>query len=467
MPTTDIYVRISDDKTGQAAGVERQESECRALAQRLGLNVHTVYTDNDLSATSGVRRPAFEALLRDKPANLIVWHTDRLVRTSKDLERVLDLGLTVHAVTAGTLDLSTASGRGHARIGTAIAQMETEHKGERQVSANRQRAEAGLPYWRRRPFGFEVDGAHRPEEAAAIRAGAQMLLEGATLAAVRRRFVADGVAPASGSPEWSLTALRQMFLAPRLAGLLTYRGDVIGAGTWAPILDEAIWNGVVSVLRNPARLSRMSEGASKLTQWLSGIATCGTCGEPLYSSATRKIADGTRPRGYRCNAGHVNRRVHLVDTDVLDYVLRVLSLDTARAVLTEGAKTDVSALHVERAQVEAKRTEWLQSGMSPRDVATALVPLDARLRSLDAAVLAATTDDVFAPFLAAATDWHSQRAAGHAIWADLPLHQRRAIIRALTASIVLTAGVPDVQIAPGEIALRIIGDAGAWFARTI
>ena len=278
--------------------------------------------------------------------------------------------------------------------------------------------------------------------------------------------MARGVLPATGTGKWSLTAMRQVFLAPRLAGLLTYKGEVIGRGAWGPVIDEATWNGVVAMLSNPARLRRLSDGPNKATQVLSGIATCGTCGASLYSSATRKIADGTRPRGYRCNDGHVNRRVHLVDADVLDYVFRVLSLDTARDVLTRGTAPDVSALRAERASTEARRTEWLQSGMSPRDVATALAPLDARLRAIDESLLAATSTDVFGPFLAAATDWRSQRAAGEAVWVGLLLHQRRAIIRALTASVTLTPGVRDVLITPSPIAQRIMDaagpDAAAW-----
>ena len=56
-----IYVRISQDRGGAGLGVERQEHECRALAQRLGWTVVDVYCDNDLSAFSGRRRPALRA----------------------------------------------------------------------------------------------------------------------------------------------------------------------------------------------------------------------------------------------------------------------------------------------------------------------------------------------------------------------------------------------------------------------
>ncbi len=60
-----VYVRISQDRGGAGLGVDRQENECRALAERLGWRVIEVFGDNDLSAFSGRRRPAYERMLHD------------------------------------------------------------------------------------------------------------------------------------------------------------------------------------------------------------------------------------------------------------------------------------------------------------------------------------------------------------------------------------------------------------------
>ncbi len=58
-----VYRRISDDRTGDAAGVGRQEADCRALAKRLGWTVAGVYTDNDISAYTGRKRPDYLRML--------------------------------------------------------------------------------------------------------------------------------------------------------------------------------------------------------------------------------------------------------------------------------------------------------------------------------------------------------------------------------------------------------------------
>ncbi len=45
-----IYARISDDRTSDAAGVTRQEQDCRALALSRGWTVVDLFVDNDISA---------------------------------------------------------------------------------------------------------------------------------------------------------------------------------------------------------------------------------------------------------------------------------------------------------------------------------------------------------------------------------------------------------------------------------
>jgi resolvase-like protein len=90
-----VYTRISQDATGQRAGVTRQLEDCEALADRLGWEVTHRYGDDDLSASSGLIRPGFEALLKamaDSEFGVVIcWHPDRLFRSTQDLERLIDI----------------------------------------------------------------------------------------------------------------------------------------------------------------------------------------------------------------------------------------------------------------------------------------------------------------------------------------------------------------------------------------
>jgi DNA invertase Pin-like site-specific DNA recombinase len=192
-----IYTRISQDRTGAGMGVERQEQDCKDLANNLGWEVVAVYTDNDISAYSGKRRPGYEVLLADLEAgratDVLASHTDRLHRSNLELERYITIcdshGVITHTVQADNLDLSTSSGRMTARIVGAVAQQESEHKGERVRRARQQKAQAGGWNDGKRPFGFEPDGLTiRESEAAEIRKAAEAILSGASLRSVVRHL---------------------------------------------------------------------------------------------------------------------------------------------------------------------------------------------------------------------------------------------------------------------------------------
>lgn len=112
-----IYARISKDREGAGLGVQRQEQDCRELAERLGWQVVAVYVDNDISAFSGKARPAYRNLLAAMRSGavqgVLCWHTDRLHRSLRELQDYIEIskphGILTHTVMAGRLDLATAA----------------------------------------------------------------------------------------------------------------------------------------------------------------------------------------------------------------------------------------------------------------------------------------------------------------------------------------------------------------------
>lgn len=54
-----VYARISQDRSGDELGVTRQLEDCRAEAERRGWTVAEEYVDDDVSAFSGRKRPAY------------------------------------------------------------------------------------------------------------------------------------------------------------------------------------------------------------------------------------------------------------------------------------------------------------------------------------------------------------------------------------------------------------------------
>jgi DNA invertase Pin-like site-specific DNA recombinase len=286
-----IYVRISNDPDADTddggQGVARQEQDCRALADRLGWAVTGVYSDNDISAYNGKTRPGFEDMLdgikRGQYDGLICWHTDRLTRSMKDLERVIEVcdgaGVPIRTVNGGDLDVSNATGKMLARILGSVSRQESEHKAERQRRANVQRAEAGGWWSSHRVFGYNEDATVREDEAALIRRAAADALTGVSMRAIARQMDADGSRTSAGK-RWNNVNLKRLLMNPRHAGLRTYHGKVVGPGDWPAILDADTHAGLVAVLSDPSRgpatvnYERKYVGSQR---YICGQRTC-TCG---------------------------------------------------------------------------------------------------------------------------------------------------------------------------------------------
>lgn len=310
-----VYARQSKDKQGDQLAVDRQETACRALALARGYEVVAVEVDNDISAYYQKRRPGWERVLQmvaNKEVDIILaWHLDRITRSMKELERLIDAvmetGVGV-ATATGDIDLSTDSGRLIGRILAAVARAEAERKAARQVLSNLQRVATGRPQWARRPFGFERTGEHRPLEAEALREAYTAILEGDRLHQVRDRWNEAGFTTTSGKA-WDERAVGRVMREPRNCGILIYKGERAGTGSWEPIVSEEVWSAART------RLDARGHGGAvvKTDALLVTIARCGTCQGRVY---VHRAKDRPGPV-YACDNGHLGLPVDWVDGQVL------------------------------------------------------------------------------------------------------------------------------------------------------
>ncbi|HUE31713.1 MAG TPA: recombinase family protein, partial [Mycobacterium sp.] len=162
---TAVYLRQSQDRTGEALGIDRQREEVKRLIEARGWTIGAEFVDNDVSALSRKPRPQFSAMMARVDAGefdvIIARHMDRLLRRLSELESTLERcqRAKVAIVTASDgVDTSTDGGRLVARILSSVAQGEVERKGSRQRSAAVQAAKQGRWVGGRRPFGYEKDG---------------------------------------------------------------------------------------------------------------------------------------------------------------------------------------------------------------------------------------------------------------------------------------------------------------------
>lgn len=455
-----IYCRISHDKTGAGLGVERQEQDCRELAARLGWSVVEVFCDNDLSAYSGKRRPRYQAMLQAIRAGridaVLAWHTDRLHRSPIELEEYISAcndarEVPTHCVRAGTLDLSTPSGRMLARTLGTLARYESEHRGERVAAAVLQRAQIGDRSGGPRPFGYEDDGVTvREPEAVAVRAAVQSILAGASLRSVARELNATGLTTSMKARAWDAPSVRALLLKPRNAGLRQHQGQVIGLASWPAIVEEEQWRAVVAILTDPARRTSPSDARVK---WLgSGIYRCAGCQRPSLrvSTAGRGIPCYRCP-GQRGTTGHVVRIAAPLDTYIEAIIVERLARPDAIGLLRPAApEVNLSALRATANAARARLTEiaeMLGDGELTRaEAQIARSRATARLEQAEAEIAAATATSP----LAGIVDTPDPAA----VWAGLDIGRRRAVLDCLMTVTVLPITRPRPGFDPTTVRIE-------------
>ena len=336
-----IYARISSDD-GSALGVERQTKDCRAEAERRAWEVVEVFTDNDVSASTGKKRPAYLRMIKaieDRKTNaLIVWDVDRLTRTPAELEDFItlcDKASIQLASVGGEIDLATPQGRLTARIKGSVARHEVEQSSRRLKAKFLERAEAGAPHGKQ-AFGYkrtavlDADGRNigsRDEidldQAEVVRDSTTRLLAGESLRSVTKSLNAREILSPRGKP-WEPATVRQVLLRDRNVGNRVHRGKVIGKGSWEPILTDGEFQRLKALLADPSR--RTSRGVERI-YLLSGVARCGLCGGVMRGSASHKSGPKTTPAQYSCkDCYRIRRKMSDVDEVVEGVIIRRLSM---------------------------------------------------------------------------------------------------------------------------------------------
>jgi site-specific DNA recombinase len=347
------YVRISQDREGQALGVGRQEQDCRQLAGRRGWEIARVYSDNDRSATSGTR-PAWKRLLADLEAGsidrVVAYSSSRMYRRLKDLLPLLELvkarPIEIATVASGNINLDTADGRMIANILASVDQAEAERTGERVKRQQRTRREAGLPHSGGKPL--------YPN----LRTAADMILAGHSPAAASRAI-------SNGHGRILTTHLRRSLLSRRAL----FEGVVTA--------DEQATLGALLAQKSTRR-----PGALKFV--LSGLATCGRCGGLMVGN---RISYVCTP-GTGC--GNTSIRAARLEELVIDALPARMTVKPAQTAET---RDHVAKLRVLEARRDALGEAFASGDLTSGQVRAATETLDPQIDDLRDRVAAAMGDD--------------------------------------------------------------------------
>jgi site-specific DNA recombinase len=373
-----VYLRLSQDATGEQLGVTRQREDCLELCKREGWEVAEIYTDNDTSAYK--TRPSFNRMVADIEAGridaIVTWQPDRLYRRFSDLETLVEIiekhSILVHTVKAGDLNLDSAYGRMVARMLSVIAMGEGELKAERWKRSWRQGREAGkVARTGSRLFGYTRDGKVKPAEADIARRMAKDIISGVPILTVSRWLDAEGIVTTRGST-WRPGTIKQYLLNPRIAGHSTLKGEIVATGDWEPILDNDTWETVRALLTSRTRryVPRVS--------LLNGLIHCGKCGHRMVTSSAKG------KRTYRCpnrpdmpGCGGVSGSAEPIEWIVEGYAKDRLSDPQVRDTIAQRSTRNAPELLAEITGIEARIQELEASLDRPG------VPVDTILRALD------------------------------------------------------------------------------------
>jgi DNA invertase Pin-like site-specific DNA recombinase len=377
------YCRISSDPQDKKEGVDRQRADTTALCEVKGWTPVDFYIDNDRSASNGKKRPQWERLLADIRAGKIdavaAWDQDRVNRTMDDFMTYKSLfvarGIKLATSNNGDIDLSTPAGELMATIKTAVSTHEVAMMRVRMRRAAVDKAEKGLPKWKH-AFGYlpdtrdkrDDDGKRQldPVVAPLVDKAYKAILSGAKLGAVCKLFNDAGAYGLHGKP-WTPSTVSLFLRAPRNAGLRAHHGEIIGKGTWPPLVSEKTWRSVQAKISAPGRAPGKKSVQKHL---LTGALQCGKddCDGHLSGNWVMQAHRGgprahaityacKTCRGVSVRAEHIEPWLYnlvggrLAKPDAVD-LLKAEIHDEAEA---EAIRTELATLYADRIQIGVDR----------------------------------------------------------------------------------------------------------------
>lgn len=459
--TAAIYARISQDKRKgtheEGASVESQISACKDWIDRQGWTVGKIYRDT-LSATKGGIRAGFEELLTDAPSDVVYFKQDRLERDPKDLDRFILAGCEGWGIDGTRVTVDNASAELVSGLFSLLNRFEGKQKAERQKLRNEADARAGKWHYARPVFGNDrVTGALIEDEAEAIRSAAAGLVAGTTtFYKISKAWNEAGFrtpqSKGAGGRLWEPGTVRKFFTAPRLIGERVYNGTTYQMQGWEPVLDKETFNSIQELIESAKTGKRGKQGYRHMPHLLTGIATCGMCGQGL-NVGYRGGKNSTRH--YRCTTpGHVSRVAEPLEKWVVEKFLYLLMHAGAeRIVHPEGAETS-HKLRVERATLAKNFDAWMKEAteidLSPKTIKAKEEAHARKLAEIDARLLESLRESSFAMLV---TDIPDAPELLWERWESVPMDKKREVLKTLFESIVVLPGGQGSRFKPEFVKL--------------
>lgn len=448
-----IYARLSVAGDADETGIDRQLSDSRAYAERLGATTVVEYVDDGIGAyNKRTVRPQFERLLEavtdGRHDTVVAWRTDRLARQGRDAERLLDAveGRARVVSVADGLDTGGPAGDFMLRMFVQVGNWESKGISTRVKRAHQSIAERGGYSGGPRGFGHNQNRTEVvPEEASAIRDAANRLLAGESVKSVLREWQSRGIVTSRGNA-WQHAALVNLLQQPRMVGKRVLRGVEVRG--FPPILEDDTWERMCALLTDPTRKPANPGGQAR--HLLTGLLRCAVCGLPMRAKGNAGRKNGPDYWTYGCirepERPNACGGVYIKGSKTDEYIAGLVQVAIASpelARLIEGDAEDESeetalrrALTGARERRERAEAEYLEARL--RDPLVS----DAAYRTVLDKFRA--EEDELARSLAAIDRSRVLTDAMHSpstYWQNASLEQRRALVRLV---------FPEIKVLPAE-----------------
>ena len=299
-----IYARYSEEPRQTDQSIEGQVADCKAYAEKSGIEIIEIYADRGISGKSVAGRHEFQRMMYDAEHRrfdcIIVWKIDRFGRNRQDIAinkmRLKKAGVQLHyakeSVPEGPEGIILES------LLEGLAEYYSADLRQKIIRGIRESAKKGRYSGAPLPIGYTLDEDRHviinEPEAEAVREAFRMHITGAELDDIIEMMTARGIrGRRSGKPVTKSTIYR-LLRNPRYCG--TWELAEIPLNVPGIISEETF----MKAEKNFKTSRNNAAGTAKTDYLLSCKCYCGYCGELLTGeSGTSK--KGTVYHYYKCS----------------------------------------------------------------------------------------------------------------------------------------------------------------------
>lgn len=339
-----IYARYSEGPNQTDQSIEGQVADCRAFAEREGIQIIEVYADRKISGTSVEGREEFQRMIYDAQHHrfdcVIVWKIDRFGRNREDIAfnkyKLKKAGVTLKYAAESVPD--GPEGIILESVLEGLAEYYSADLRQKVLRGIRESAKKGRYVTSTVPIGYRCDAERHvhvePVEAEAVREAFRMHIAGATTAEIQKMFSDRGILSQRGNQVSSSLVFR-MLRNEKYCGNWELSGVKLNV---EPIIDQATF---LAAQKNFKTSRNNAAAKANVDYLLSCKCYCGYCGKLMIGEAGTgrhgKVHHyykcGGRKRGSKCECRP--RKKDELEAAVIDATIQTMLTDETIDLLTK------------------------------------------------------------------------------------------------------------------------------------